>query len=102
MKEINNHSPSSLFSFFLCMLLTVVCLGVQAQDRIVIHGTVKGRNETPLQGATVRVLGGKTARTTDSLGVFSMAVTSGVTLEISYVGYASTSLTVGRAGEDGI
>jgi TonB-linked SusC/RagA family outer membrane protein len=88
----------------LWVLLTGITWSYQArgQDRIVVHGTVKGKNDIPLQGATIRVIGGRTARTTDSLGFFSINVTPGATLEISYVGYGSTDIMVNRSGEYGI
>ncbi len=80
-------------------MFTGLGLFAQAQNRIVVHGTVRGKNNVPLEGATVRVVGGKTTRTTDSLGFFTLSVTPGVTLEVSYVGYGSSALTVSRAGE---
>ena len=90
---------SSFFGIIICVLLGIVPFLARGQDKIVVHGAVRGRNQTPLEGATVRVLGDKTARTTDSLGNFSLPVTRGATLEISYVGYNPTIISVNRPGE---
>jgi len=71
----------------------------RAQGQVIVHGTVRGRANVPLPGATVRVVGGRMARSCDTAGAYSLTTSIGSTLEISYVGYLSKSVTVNGPGE---
>jgi TonB-linked SusC/RagA family outer membrane protein len=84
---------------FLMIFLIGFGIHARAQTQILIHGTVKGRNDNPLTGATVRVVGANTARSCDSLGCFSLSMPAGSTLEFSYVGYLSRFLSVTKPGQ---
>jgi len=84
----------------LFILLFIACsIQVRGQESILVHGSVKGKGNATLPGATVRVLGTKMARASDSLGNFSLTVPTGAKLEFSYVGYLSKSLNVSKTGE---
>ena len=60
-------------------------------------GTVSDENNMPLPGATVLIAGTSSGTTTDFDGKFQLNVNTGDVLEISYVGYATQSVTIGIA-----
>ena len=79
------------------MILALMALAVQigfAQQKTV-SGTVTDENGLPLPGATVIRSGTTSGTTTDFDGKYQMRVNTGDVLEISYVGYATQSVTVG-------
>lgn len=59
-----------------------------AVDQQTVTGTVLDNNGTPLPGASVQVVGSSKGTTTDFDGKFSIEVSSGQMLKISYVGFA--------------
>ena len=74
----------------------LLALGVQmvfAQQKTV-SGTVSDENGLPLPGATVIRAGTSSGTTTDFDGKYQLAANVGDVLEISYVGYATQSVTV--------
>ena len=78
------------------MILMLLALGVQmvfAQQKT-ISGTVSDENGLPLPGATVIRAGTSSGTTTDFDGKYKLAANVGDVLEISYVGYATQSVTV--------
>ncbi|MEL6852455.1 MAG: TonB-dependent receptor, partial [Bacteroidota bacterium] len=64
-----------------------------------ITGVVTDEEGTPLVGATVRVKGTSTGTNTDNEGTFSLEVTDGATLVISYIGYETQEVKVGDESE---
>ena len=81
------------------MILMLMALGVQlvfAQQKTV-SGTVSDENGLPLPGATVIRAGTSSGTSTDFDGKYQLRANSGDVLEISYVGYTTQSITVGRA-----
>lgn len=83
------------------MLLWVVLLAfmpamVSAQIKQVT-GTVNGADGSPLSGVTVSVKGTSHATTTDANGNFAIDASPGNTIEFSYVGYTTQSMTVGAS-----
>lgn len=77
----------------------LLALGVQmvfAQQKTV-SGTVSDENGLPLPGATVIRAGTSSGTSTDFDGKYQLTANIGDTLEISYVGYATQSLTVGAS-----
>ena len=66
---------------------------LQQSTRKTVTGTVTDANGEPLVGVSVRSKGGKGGTITDIDGHFSMQVGDGETIEISYVGYATQTLT---------
>jgi len=77
----------------------LMALGVQlvfAQQKTV-SGTVSDENGLPLPGATVIRAGTSSGTSTDFDGKYQLRANSGDVLEISYVGYTTQSITVGRA-----
>lgn len=81
------------------MILALMALAVQigfAQQKTV-SGTVTDENGLPLPGATVIKSGTSSGTTTDFDGKYQMRVNTGDVLEISHVGYATQSVTVGTS-----
>ena len=81
------------------MILMLLALGVQmvfAQQKT-ISGTVSDENGLPLPGATVIRAGTSSGTSTDFDGKYQLAANVGDVLEISYVGYATQSVTVGAS-----
>ena len=81
------------------MILMLLALGVQmvfAQQKT-ISGTVSDENGLPLPGATVLISGTSTGTSTDFDGKYQLTANVGDVLEISYVGYATQSVTVGAS-----
>lgn len=61
-----------------------------------ISGVITDESGLPLPGATVLIKGTTIGTTTDFDGRYSIEVLEGDQLEISYVGYSSNSITVGK------
>lgn len=81
------------------MILALMALAVQigfAQQKTV-SGTVTDENGLPLPGSTVIRSGNTSGTITDFDGKYQMRVNTGDVLEISYVGYATQSVTVGAS-----
>lgn len=72
----------------------MTCLGLYAQDVKVTGTVVSASDGEPLIGATVMVKGSTTGTATDIDGNFSITVTPGKTLVISYVGYNTEEVKV--------
>ncbi|MGJ1206316.1 SusC/RagA family TonB-linked outer membrane protein [Sphingobacterium lactis] len=60
-----------------------------------ISGSVRGDDNKPLSGATVRVAKSGQSTTTDARGNFSLPVSTGDRLIITYVGYQGQEIVVG-------
>lgn len=81
------------------MILMLLALSVQmvfAQQKTV-SGTVSDENGLPLPGATVIRAGTSSGTSTDFDGKYQLAANVGDVLQISYVGYATQSVTVGAS-----
>ena len=75
----------------------IVITAQQAGSLKKIHGVVKDVNGEPIIGANVVVKGSPSNGTiTDFNGNFDLSVTSNATLQISYVGYNTQELFVGK------
>jgi TonB-linked SusC/RagA family outer membrane protein len=62
-----------------------------------VSGTISDAAGVPLPGATVQVVGTSNGVTTDFDGVFSITVSEGDVLSISYVGFTTQNVTVGAS-----
>ena len=78
-----------LFSLLLC----VIAMAIKAQD-ISVNGTVLSASDSePLIGASVvSSVKGTNGTTTDFDGNFTLVVTKGSSLTISYIGYVTTTV----------
>ena len=77
----------------LSMFLLFATQFVVAQGNI--SGVVSDNNGLPLPGATIIIQGTSTGVTTDFDGNYSIDASQGQTLEISFVGYETSFVTVG-------
>lgn len=75
------------------LLLAFMPLWVMAQTAVV-KGSVSDA-DGPLMGATVKVKGTSNATITDLDGKYTISVSPGQTLEVSYIGYVSKDVKVG-------
>ncbi len=71
-------------------LLSVSILSAQS----VLNGTVTGSDGQPIPGANVLVQGTNNGTTTDFDGKFSISVSSGDILMVSYIGFAQQNITI--------
>lgn len=69
----------------------------QQQGTVAVKGVVKDSNGEPVIGATVKAANGKVGAITDINGNFSIDVKPGASIEISSIGYASTTVKVGQS-----
>ncbi len=83
--------------YVLAVLLSVVSLGVWAQDRQVT-GKVKDASGTGMPGVSIAVKGTQRGANTDVDGNYKIAVPDNATLVFSYVGYKPLDVAV--AGRD--
>ncbi len=68
----------------------------QQQGTVAVKGVVKDSKGEPIIGATVKAANGKVGAITDIDGNFTINVKPGSTVEISSIGYATTTVAVGQ------
>ncbi|MGC4235716.1 MAG: TonB-dependent receptor [Niabella sp.] len=81
------------------LLLGAVCHFTWAQNIFPLKGSVKDKQNNPLEGVTVAIKGTSIAATSDADGNFSISVEKGKILEFSYVGMKTTEVTVSNAND---
>lgn len=86
MKNLKNHFKT----VFILVMLSMMSLGVNAQS--VIKGTVTDGNGEPIIGATVKEAGTSNGVVTDINGQFTITPKANSKLNISYVGFATTTV----------
>ena len=79
------------FRIALAVLFTFIVGSLSAQT---VKGNVKDSSGEPVIGATVQEKGTKNAVATDLDGNFSISLTSGKQLQISYIGMKTKSVNV--------
>jgi TonB-linked SusC/RagA family outer membrane protein len=67
------------------------------QAKKTVTGTVADRNGEPMVGATIAVKGTSTVMATDVDGKFSLPVSEGDVLAVSFIGYTTKNVTIGTA-----
>lgn len=92
MKQFISNRISALV---VALLMTLICQKVSAQD-FTATGKVTDNNDEPLIGATVKAIGTTLGTVTDIDGNFSLKCNSGVTLEVSYIGYNTQQVKAAR------
>ena len=76
-------------------LLLLIPIGQVAFSQNVITGTITDASGQPLPGATVVIQNTKKGTTTDFDGKYTINASKGEVLEISFVGFSTTRITVG-------
>lgn len=84
----------TLCSLFILFMMTGLCETATAQN-ITATGKVVDKNQEPLIGATVRIVGAQGGTITGMDGDSSLSCPSNSTLEISFVGYISQKVNAG-------
>ncbi|MFM6925664.1 MAG: SusC/RagA family TonB-linked outer membrane protein [Ferruginibacter sp.] len=82
----------------LSILLSTIFLQAQGQNLAVTGKVTSSENGEPLIGASVTAEGTKSITSTDANGNFSITVTKGARLSITYVGMAPYSIKINNAG----
>lgn len=79
------------------VLSLLLCFSLQLAAQRSVSGTVTDDStKTPIAGATVSLKGSKRGTSTNSDGKFTISVPTGnATLQVSYIGYDPTEITVG-------
>lgn len=88
--------------FALTLLVLLIPVAVQAQERTITGTIVSEDNKTPLAGVTVRVKGTRRIVQTDANGKFSIKMNPGESLQITYVGYQNYEMKPGGGDMVGI
>jgi TonB-linked SusC/RagA family outer membrane protein len=93
----SEYSLRSLFKkTFLASLIMLLGMGVQAQQKVHVTGTVNDDKGNPAVNASVTVRGAKTGTTTDASGAFAIDVpNSKSVIVITNTGFESQELQVG-------
>lgn len=79
----------------LCIWLLLTIQLAHGQQRTITGTVVDQKTKTPIAGATIRIDGTETATSTDDAGVFTLEIpNAATTLNISIIGYISTSQTI--------
>ncbi|MEC4113399.1 SusC/RagA family TonB-linked outer membrane protein [Myroides pelagicus] len=82
-------------NYFTAMLFLISSI-VVAQDKKMINGVIVDQDGLPLIGATVLIQGTDKGVGADENGAFSLQVTEGQTLAVSYVFYQSQQIKIGK------
>lgn len=87
----------NLFKWRYLLLLSalILSLGMSAQS-VTITGNVTDENKIPIIGGNVIEKGTNNGTVTDIDGDFTLSVSQGAILEISYIGYVTSEITVGN------
>lgn len=93
LQENKKVCPFIVFLFF--------SLFTFAQQKITVHGTVFTEDNVPLAGVSVVVKGTATGTTTNAQGEFTLQVSKGATLILSFVGFNLQQIKVNNAGDIG-
>ncbi|MBD1428222.1 SusC/RagA family TonB-linked outer membrane protein [Sphingobacterium litopenaei] len=83
-----------LLSTFFAMTCVTSLSFAQTRE---VSGLVTSANGTPISGASVSIVGTNTATQTDGSGRFTISVSSGSTLNVSYIGYNTQRVSVGTS-----
>ena len=93
--KLKSQSTISVFKCFIIgVLLSLAPAYAQAQSKT-ISGVVTDDQRETLPGVTVSIKGSKTATQTDGKGEFRISATAKDQLVFSYVGFETTTMTVG-------
>jgi ferric enterobactin receptor len=79
------------------LLILLLPQAMMAQGRKISGTVLAEEDKAPLPGVTVTVKGQNRSTQTDANGQFSIEVTSGETLQLSYVGYQTHEVRIGNS-----
>ncbi|WP_053970368.1 SusC/RagA family TonB-linked outer membrane protein [Mangrovimonas sp. ST2L15] len=87
-------SRKAKIHFALWVLLLGFFTSIQAQTNLSVSGQIQDETGEPLMGASIIEAGTTNGTTTDFDGNFQLDMTSGNTIEISYLGYVSQTIQI--------
>ncbi|WP_300703770.1 TonB-dependent receptor [Bacteroides sp.] len=94
-KDMKNKTIHTICSLFMLLIMLGTSQNLLAQN-ITATGKVVDRNQEPLIGANVKVVGTQGGTITGLNGDFSLNCPQGGTLEISYIGYLTQKVAAGK------
>lgn len=80
--------------FLMSLLLGILMLPAEAQNRVTVSGRLTDTGQNPLIGASVIEKGTTNGVTTDVDGRYSISVDGNATLDFSFIGYKAQSIAV--------
>lgn len=92
---MKNKTIHTICSLFMLLILLGTSQNLLAQN-ITATGKVVDRNQEPLIGANVKVVGTQGGTITGLNGDFSLTCPQGSTLEVSYIGYLTQKVAAGK------
>ena len=90
-------SASLLKSAFAALLLFLLSYPSFGQQQTVTGTVTDADKKTPIEGVTVKVIGGTAATETNDKGTFTLKATKGQTLIFTHIGFTTQRVTVGDA-----
>ncbi len=84
------------------LMVALLPATAHAQERTITGTVLSEDTKTPLSGVTIRVKGTRRITQTDANGNFSIKVSAGEVLQVSYVGYTAKDVTPGDGATVGI
>lgn len=88
------HFKWTNLSLVLMIFMLFLSAGISAQEKKLISGTITDNTNFPLPGVTISEVGTSNATVTEGNGKFAMQVTTGSTIEISYVGFVTRKVSI--------
>lgn len=88
------HFKWTNLSLVLMIFMLFLSAGISAQEKKLISGTITDNTNFPLPGVTISEVGTTNATVTEGNGKFAMQVTTGSTIEISYVGFVTRKVSI--------
>lgn len=94
--NLKNHCCDKKVKLSVILILLLFCVTLQtiAQGNQTLNGKVVDANNEPIIGATVMEVGTAHGTVTDTDGEFSLIITVGSQIQISYIGYQTQTITV--------
>ncbi|MDR0845361.1 MAG: TonB-dependent receptor [Tannerella sp.] len=87
---------SRFWKLWVFVCLSCCSITAFAQQNVTVTGTVTDENNETLPGVTVLVKGSTRGVTTDLDGTYTITVKPGDVLEVSYIGFQTTTVAVGE------
>lgn len=82
--------------FIYLVLLLLCCCQLMAQNKTVSGKVLDAKTEEPIIGASVTIIGTSSGTITDLDGKFTISVPTGKELQISFIGYITQTVRIGK------
>lgn len=84
--------------FLLNLMMLISTIVISQQKTFLLNGQIVDEKESPLQGASIVILGTQSGTTSDQFGRFSINVKEGDSLSVSSLGYVGRNVLVSNNG----